>query len=160
MMSIWFLLNSVLLIWAIWNVLTGLSNQVTYVHILLGFSGFILFLFNWTRNAVFSTIRNIDSRETKVKLARISKRILPFHRWVGTTALLLIILHGVTVIHMYGFNPANMKISSGLLASVNLLLLVISGWYRLLFNPTLKSRRLHIGLGISMFTLIAVHFVF
>lgn len=74
-MSIWFLLNGLLLIWAIWNVASGVAVHTSYIHILLGFTGFLFFIFNWTRNAVFSTIRNIENRQTKIRLATMSKRI-------------------------------------------------------------------------------------
>jgi|SRR5699024_2449315 len=159
-MSVWFVFNALLLIWAVWNVSQGLSIHTTYVHILLGFAGFLFFIFNWTRNAVFSTIRNVESRATKVRLARISKRIVPYHRWTGTTALVIILLHGVSVINLYSFDLSNMNILTGMLAALNLLILVLSGWYRLLFDSSLKIRRLHIGLGISMFCFTVLHFIF
>lgn len=159
-MSIWFLLNAALLIWAVWNVAAGLSMHSTYLHILLGFSGFLFFIFNWTRNAFFSTIRNVENRQTKVRLAQMSKRIRPYHRWTGTTALIIIILHGVSVVNFYSFDLSNMKILTGLLASINLLILVLSGWYRLLFDSSLKIRKLHIRLGISMFIFVVLHFIF
>ncbi|KKK32944.1 hypothetical protein WN59_12940 [Salinicoccus sediminis] len=159
-MSVWFLFNAALLLWAVWNVTAGLSTHTTYVHIILGFAGFLFFIFNWTRNAVFSTIRNVESRAVKVKLARMSKRIVPYHRWTGTTALILIMLHGMSVISFYSFDLSNMKILTGMLAALNLLILVLSGWYRLLFDSSLKIRRLHIGLGISMFCLTVLHFIF
>lgn len=159
-MSVWFLLNAVLLIWAVWNVTEGLSVHTTYIHILLGFGGFLFFIFNWTRNAVFSTIRNVESRETKIRLAGMSKKIRPYHRWTGTTALILIMLHGITIINLYSFDLSNMKIMTGFLASINLLVLVLSGWYRLLFDSSLKIRKLHIRLGISMFVFVVLHFIF
>lgn len=159
-MSFWFLLNAALLIWAIWNVTAGLSIHTEYIHILLGFTGFLFFIFNWTRNAVFSTIRNVESRDTKVKLAGMSKRIRPYHRWTGTAALVIIILHGIFIINLYSFDLTNMKILTGFLASVNLLILVLSGWYRLLIDSSLKIRKLHIRLGISMFIFVVLHFIF
>src|SRR5699024_4056290 len=159
-MSVWFVFNALLLIWAVWNVSQGLSIHTTYVHILLGFAGFLFFIFNWTRNAVFSTIRNVESRATKVRLARISKRIVPYHRWTGTTALVLIILHGISIVALYSFDLTNPKILTGFMAALNLFILVLSGWYRLLFDSSLKSRRLHIALCISTFCFTALHFVF
>ncbi|MFC3419354.1 hypothetical protein ACFOLA_07715 [Salinicoccus hispanicus] len=159
-MSIWFLLNGMLFIWAVWNVAFGLSNHSSYIHILLGFAGFLLFIFNWTRNAVFSTIRNAESRQTRIRLAKMSKRIRPYHRWVGTSALIIIILHGSVITHLYGFNLTNMKILTGFLASINLFILVLSGWYRLLIDPRSRIRKLHIRLGISMFILVVIHSIF
>ncbi len=159
-MSIWFLLNGLLLIWAIWNVASGVAVHTSYIHILLGFTGFLFFIFNWTRNAVFSTIRNIENRQTKIRLATMSKRIRPYHRWVGTGAFLIILLHAWAVVALYGFNLGNMKILTGFLASINLFVLVLSGWYRLLVDPRIKIRKLHIRLGISMFILTVVHFIY
>lgn len=159
-MSIWFLLNGALLIWAIWNTAQSLAVHSVYHHILPGFLGFALFIFNWTRNAVFATIRNIDDRERKIKLARFSKKVMPYHRWIGTLSIIIILLHGITVLYVYNFDFTNMKILTGMLASVNLLLLVLSGWYRLLIRHDLMRRKLHIRLGISMFILIILHFIF
>ncbi|GAA3721004.1 hypothetical protein GCM10022378_08880 [Salinicoccus jeotgali] len=159
-MSIWFLLNFILVIWAVWNVASGFSANTPYLHILLGFTGFLLFIFNWTRNAVFSTIRNIGDRRKKIRLAQFSKRIRPYHRYVGTGALIIILLHGFLVIDLYTFDPSNMKILTGTIAAFNLLCLVLSGWYRLLVDPRLKIRKLHIGLGISMFVLVIIHFIY
>lgn len=159
-MSIWFFLNGALLIWAAWNVAQSLAVQSVHHHLLLGFAGFLFFLFNWTGNAVFATIRNVDDRTVKIRLARFSKKIMPYHRWIGTLSFVFISLHGLAVIHLYGFNPGSMKVLTGLLASVNLLILVLSGWYSLLIHHNLKSRRLHLGLGISMFILTALHLYF
>lgn len=159
-MSIWFYLNGALLIWAVWNVIGSLAVHSTYLHILLGFAGFLFFIFNWTRNAIFATIRNIDDRAVKIKLARFSKKIMPYHRWIGTSSLIIILLHGMSVLFLYNFNFTNLKILTGMLASVNLLLLVLSGWYSLLIRHNLKSRKLHIRLGLSMFILTALHLFF
>ena len=38
MMSIWFLLNGALLIWALWNVIESLAVHTTYYHFLFGFT--------------------------------------------------------------------------------------------------------------------------
>jgi uncharacterized membrane protein len=159
-MSIWFFLNGALLIWAAWNISQRLAVQSVHHHILLGFAGFLFFIFNWTRNAVFATIRNVDDRAVKVGLARFSKKIMPYHRWIGTLSFILISFHGLAVIHLYGFNPDSMKFLTGLLATVNLFILVLSGWYSLLIRHNLQSRRLHIGLGFSMFILTALHLYF
>ncbi len=159
-MSIWFFLNGALLIWAVWNAAERIAALPVYYHVLLGFAGFLFFIFNWTRNAVFATIRKTDDRSVKIRLARMSKKIMPWHRWTGTLSLIIILLHGAAVIHLYGFNPGSMKILTGLFASLNLLALVLSGWYSLLIRHNLKTRRLHLGLGFSMFVLTALHLLF
>lgn len=159
-MSIWFLLNGALLIWALWNVIESLTVQSTYYHILLGFIGFSFFIFNWTRNAVFATIRNADDRQTKIKLAKFSKKIMPYHRWTGTLSIIFILLHGISILHLYNFDITNMKILTGLLAGSTMLLLVLSGWYSLLIRHDLMTRNLHRWLGLSLFILTALHLIF
>lgn len=159
-MSIWFLLNGALLIWALWNVIESLTVQSTYYHILLGFIGFSFFIFNWTRNAVFATIRNADDRQTKIKLAKFSKKIMPSHRWTGTLSIIFILLHGISILHLYNFDITNMKILTGLLAGSTMLLLVLSGWYSLLIRHDLMTRNLHRWLGLSLFILTALHLIF
>lgn len=159
-MSIWFLLNGALLIWALWNVIESLTVQSTYYHISLGFIGFSFFIFNWTRNAVFATIRNADDRQTKIKLAKFSKKIMPYHRWTGTLSIIFILLHGISILHLYNFDITNMKILTGLLAGSTMLLLVLSGWYSLLIRHDLMTRNLHRWLGLSLFILTALHLIF
>src|SRR5690625_4840705 len=156
-MSIWFFLNGALLLWGLWNTIQAFTGHAVHYHILAGFIGFLLFLFNWTRNAVFATIRKTGDRSVKIRLARMSKKIMPWHRWVGTLSFIIILLHGAAVLHLYGFNAGSMKVLTGLLASVNLLALVLSGWYSLLIRHNLRTRRLHFGLGLTMFILTALH---
>ncbi|GAB3068197.1 hypothetical protein GCM10027156_18690 [Salinicoccus sesuvii] len=72
----------------------------------------------------------------------------------------MVVLHGLAIIHLYGFDLTNMKILTGFLASLNMMVLVLSGWYRLLIDPRIRIRKLHIRLGISMFILVAIHFLF
>ncbi|MCF3942136.1 hypothetical protein [Oceanobacillus alkalisoli] len=155
-MSIWLYINILLFI----TVLFSLADQYAHlpIHIMFGLAGLFLILFNWTRHAFFSTIRNTPDRKKKIKLATISKRIYPFHRWVGTTALLLIILHAAIIIHRFGFLWMNMKMWSGVGAIITLICMVLSGWFRLYF-PSVKKRRMHIIFGFLLFFFVALHTV-
>lgn len=155
-MSKWFYMNLVLLLIAIWQVVKPFSFPIFSLPILFGLIGFLLFLFNWTRNAVFSTIRNVPERKTKIKLANLSKKVMPYHRWIGTAALVFILLHAAFVLHWYSFSFQNMKMLAGLLAFVNLILMVLTGWRRLV-KPTGRMRQIHLRLGISLFFIISLH---
>ena len=155
-MSKWFYFNIILLILSVWQVVNHFSFPALSIPILFGLIGFLLFLFNWTRNAVFSTIRNTPDRKMKIKFVNISKRVMPFHRWTGTLALVFIVLHAISILHLYGFSFHNSKMVAGLLALLNLILMVITGWWRLI-KPTGKLRRTHLRLGIALFFLIAIH---
>ncbi|QKY70069.1 hypothetical protein [Lentibacillus sp. CBA3610] len=153
-MNKWFYLNVLLLGLGLWKIA---ENNMS-LHILFGALGLLLFLFNWTRHAVFSTIRNTDNRQTKIKLARLSRKIVPFHRWIGTTALILVLIHAALIVNLSGFSWQNIKLLSGLLAGIVLIAMVTSGWMRL-YRSTARKRMIHIWLGITLFFLVALHIV-
>src|SRR5690625_2019176 len=96
-MNKWFYFNFILMMFAIWKIAT--SSLLP--HIIFGGIGLFLILFNWTRHAVFSTLRSPMPRQKKIKYANLSKRILPFHKWIGTTALIMIVIHETLVISTF-----------------------------------------------------------
>src|SRR5699024_1391354 len=124
-MSFWLYINILLFL----AVITMLDYPYTQLplHIIFGLAGLFLVLFNWTRHAVFSTIRQSKDRKKKIKLANLSKRIYPFHRWVGSTAFLIIIVHAWLIIGKYGFLATSWKMLSGIAAGVILLAMVATG---------------------------------
>lgn len=152
-MSKWFLLNFLLLGIIVWNVVHHPNIQI---HIWIGFLGALLFLYNWMRNAVFETIRNVPNRRTKVRLARFSKKVVTIHRWTGNIAFLAIMLHGTLVIYRYGFTIYNVKMLVGVLALLALAFQVLTGWLRL-YKPTIKLRYVHLYTGMTLFFLILIH---
>src|SRR5699024_2202629 len=115
-MSFWLYIN-ILLFLAVTMLLDYPYAQLP-IHILFGLAGLFFVLFNWTRHAVFSTIRQSNDRKKKIRLAKLSKRIYPFHRWVGSTALLLIIVHAWLIISRYGFLATSWKMLSGMAAGI------------------------------------------
>ncbi|WP_085992604.1 hypothetical protein [Oceanobacillus senegalensis] len=157
-MSKWFYANIFLLLLVLYQVMTHYTFSTLSLPVLFGLIGFLFYLFNWTRNAMFSSIRTTPDRKRKIKLANISKKVLPFHRWTGTSALIFIILHAVFIIKWYGFSYSITKMVVGLIACLNLFLLVGTGWLRL-FKPTGKLRKIHLGLGLSLFFLISLHLI-
>lgn len=154
-MSKWFYINIVLLLIAVWQI-TKYPILPGRIHILIGFVGLLFFLFNWTRHAVFSTIRNAPDRNTKIKFANLSKKAMPIHRWTGTTALVIIMIHAVFIIDQFGLQISNIKMTSGLIAGTVLIALVTSGWMRL-FRPTVRKRKAHLYLAMVLFVLITIH---
>ena len=153
-MNRWFILNCLLLIFALWTIFKGHGG----VHIYVGGLGLLFILYNWTRHAVFSTIRSNISRERKIKFAQLSKRVLPYHRWTGTTAFILIVIHVILVIKVFGFQIHNIKFLSGLIAGLTLLAVVTTGWMRL-FRPSHLKRMFHLRLGLTLFFAIIIHLI-
>jgi len=158
-MSKWFYINFIVLMFAIGKLVTSSVPLHAKLPMIVGFSGLLFILFNWTRHAVFSTIRNVPDRKRKIKFANVSKKVLPFHRWTGTTALILIIIHFLLIMQRCGgFHVQNLKMVSGLLAGFCLLAMVTSGWIRL-FKPTVTMRKTHIYIGLTLFFLIVIHLI-
>lgn len=90
----WFFFNSIVLFMRVAG-FTALFLPANLYAILFGFLGLLFFLFNWTRHAVFSTIRTSSNRPAKIRWVNLSKVIRPYHRWIGTSALVMIIIHAV-----------------------------------------------------------------
>jgi len=130
-MSYWFYFNFILFCLLLWKVASHFSFPLLKIHIIFGAIGFLFFLYNWTRNAVFSTIRQAKDRQIKIKLANLSRKAMPYHRWTGTLALVFILLHGIAVWNTFGFTWQNGKMMFGLLALLNLIAMVATGWLRL-----------------------------
>ncbi|MGM8215681.1 hypothetical protein ACLIA0_08890 [Bacillaceae bacterium W0354] len=155
-MSYWFLFNLILLLFSFWKVVTHHSFLSLNISVIFGLLGFLLFLFNWTRHAVYSTIRQHPNRRVKIVFAQLSKKVMRFHRWIGSAALIVIIVHGTLIINKYGFYLQHLKMLSGLLALINLFILVTSGWIRF-YKPSGLIRKLHLCFGLSLFLLISLH---
>lgn len=153
-MSKWFFINLVFLLVALWKIFTGYIG----IHIIFGALGLFFFLYNWTRHAVFSTIRSDVSRKQKIKLAKLSKKVLPIHKYTGTAALIFVLIHASFVISLFGFQFQNLKLLTGLLAGIVMILLVTSGWIRW-FKTTYTIRIVHLTLGFTLFALALLHII-
>lgn len=154
-MSKWFFINSVVLVFALWKITTGSLG----LHILFGGLGLLLILYNWTRHAVFSTIRSNISRQQKIKYAQLSKKVLPFHKWTGSTALFFILIHGGLITNWFGLHVTNIKMLSGLIAAITLASVVIAGWFRF-FKTTYRKRIIHLTLAFCLFGFVLLHLIF
>ncbi|MEI3607409.1 hypothetical protein SPD48_17150 [Pseudogracilibacillus sp. SE30717A] len=153
-MSKWFFINLVFLLVALWKIFSGYIG----IHIIFGALGLFFFLYNWTRHAVFSTIRSDISRKQKIKFAKLSKKVLPIHKYTGTAALIFVLIHASFVISLFGFQFQNLKLLTGLLAGIVMILLVTSGWIRW-FKTTYTIRIVHLTLGFTLFALALLHII-
>src|SRR5690625_548204 len=155
-MNKWFYFNAMLLFIALWKLINKHFFGTFSIHLLFGMIGLLVILFNWTRHAVFSTIRQAKDRATKIKYANISKKVVNVHRWTGTSALLIIGCHAFLTIRHFGMWLPSMKMISGLCASAILLGVVTSGWLRR-FWPSPLKRYVHLYLGFFMVFTILWH---
>lgn len=152
--SIWFFVNAFVLLFALWKIFSSYIG----IHIIFGGLGLLFVLYNWTRHAVFSTIRSDISRKRKIKYANLSKFVLPFHKWTGSTALLLILIHGTLVLQHFDLQWTNWKVITGMIAGIVLICVVGFGWLRW-YRTTVKRRYIHLILGYCLFALVLLHLV-
>lgn len=154
-MSKWFYINFIFLLFVIWKVT---SHQII-LHTFLGGLGMLFILYNWTRQAMFATLRSNISRKRKIKFARLSKKALPFHKWTGSTALVIIALHVKFVLHYFPYQLNNPKIASGSLALLTLCGVVLFGWLRFI-RTTVIRRYVHWTLAYLVIIFALIHLLF
>src|SRR5699024_9319028 len=85
-MNKWFYFNLLLILFVLYKVIFGSHLLVSFI----GGLGLLFVLFNWTRHAMFSTIRSDIPRIKKIKYAKLSKRVLPIHKWTGMSAFIIL----------------------------------------------------------------------
>lgn len=153
-MSKWFFINLAVLLFATWKVTTGYVG----LHVIIGAMGLLLVLYNWTRHAVYSTIRSNINRERKIKFAKMTKSVRKYHQWVGTYSLLFILFHGLFALYQYNFHLNNFKVISGLIAMIILAGVVITGWRRK-WKKTRHQHIIHLSFGFGMFAFILIHLI-
>lgn len=151
-MSKWFFINFLIFIFMIWKVTTGYMTTYT----LLGGLGVLFILYNWSRHALFATIRSNISRKRKIKYANISKKLQRVHKWTGTTALMIILAHATIINYYFDFQLGNVKMITGLLALLTLIGVVIFGWLRHI-HTTVVRRYIHWGLAYALIFFVVLH---
>src|SRR5699024_6361287 len=152
-MNKWFFINVIFLMF------TWIKILIYYhgIHTIIGGTALTLILYNWTRHVVFSSIRSANvSRQRKTSLATLSKRVLPFHTWTGSMALVIGVIHIVFVLQSYGLQMKQFKQVSGLLSVSTLVLLVLFGWLRW-YKTTVSRRYIHWTLGYITIFIIILH---
>lgn len=157
-MNRWFFFNLGLLTIVFWNLIhkeyfNYYQTTITFGIISLGF-----ILFNWTRHAMFSTIRETKNRQRKIKYAQISKKFVRIHKYTGSSALLFVIIHGSISLSTYKFSSYQLKFIFGILAGIALTAVVTAGWLRH-FRPSLRKRYWHLYLAMLMVFLVLIHLV-
>lgn len=151
-MNIWFYINAFIFVFVLWQI----SKTNLSFHIIFGFIGFVFIMYNWTRHALFATIRSNIRREQKIRFANFTKRFGWIHKWSGTSALLFIILHSAFVLNNFPFQSTNSKFVSGLIALLSLFFVVLFGWLRY-WRTTIRRRYLHWTFAYILVFLVIIH---
>jgi len=157
-MNNWFYINLATFLLAVIFFLWNLPKTGTILLAsILGLLGLLFILFNWNMHAIFSKIRQLKKRSDRIKIAKYARKIMPYHMMIGICGLILIIGHLFFVFYSYGIF-INLKILSGILAFIGLIIVSISGYLRRVKASRLR-RLFHLYSSFVLFILIVFHLI-
>lgn len=139
-----------------WGIYKGYESNIILVGKILAQAAFVLFLINVNMYFVFLLIRKSKIRNVKVKLAKISKRMMKYHIPIAITASMLIISHAAIMIYVHYDHLWKVKITSGVITIGVLAVLIHSGLLRR-WKASGKRRRFHYTMAFVFFVTILIH---
>lgn len=157
MIARWLTINVITVIIIIfWSLYQGYDSNYILIGKMIAQAAFILFLINVNMYFVFLLIRKSKVRNVKVKLAKISKRMMKYHIPIAVTATSLIIIHTAIMISVELDHLWKAKTTSGALTLGILLLLLYSGLLRR-WKASGKRRRFHHVMAFVFLGLVFIH---
>jgi hypothetical protein len=160
MIARWLTINvSVVCIIILWSLLRGYESNTILIGKIVAQAAFILFLTNLNMYFVFLLIRKSKIRPVKVKLAKISKRMMKYHIPIAITASLLVLFHAAVMINVHLEDLWKPKTISGLLVISLLPVLIFSGQLRR-WKASGKRRKFHYLMAFIFFGFLLFHIFF
>src|SRR5699024_8316616 len=106
-----------------------------------------------------STLRSPNfSRQRQISLATLSERGLPFHKWTGRLALVIVVIHIVLVLQSFRLELRQFKQARGLFPLYTLIFLLLFGWL-CWYRSTVRSRYIHLTLEYIIICIIFLHVI-
>ncbi|SEN25783.1 hypothetical protein SAMN05192533_110192 [Mesobacillus persicus] len=139
----------------IWSQIQGYQSNNIFLGKVIAQVAFVFFLINLNMYFVFLMIRKSKIRDVKIKLARISKKMMKFHVPLAITATTLIICHAVIMFYAQS-DLLNYKTVTGVFLFGVLSILLFSGILRRK-KATGKRRKFHYTMAFLFFGLILLH---
>lgn len=140
----------------LWSFYQGYDSSTIFFGKAFAQAAFILFLINLNMYFVFLLIRKSRVRSVKIKLAKVSKRMMKYHISIALTGLLLIISHAGIMLYVKHDHLWTTKQISGVLSAGVLIILLFSGLLRRQ-KATGRRRRFHYKTAFIFFGLILLH---
>lgn len=157
MIARWLIINIITVILILlWSLYKGYDSSYILIGKLIAQAAFILFLINVNMYFVFLLIRKSKVRNVKVKLAKISKRMMKYHIPIAVTAVLFILIHAAIMISVQLDSLWKAKTTSGAIALGILFLLLYSGLLRR-WKASGKRRRFHYLMAFIFLGFIFIH---
>ncbi len=139
-----------------WSLYQGYDSNYILIGKIAAQAAFVLFLFNINMYFVFLLIRKSKIRNIKVKLAKVSKRMMKYHIPIAITASLLILFHAAMMIYSRWEHLWEVKIISGAVTTCILIVLLFSGLLRR-WKASGKRRRFHYIMAFVFFGFVIFH---
>lgn len=153
----WLTINIVtVLLIVLWSWYQGYDSNYILMGKMVAEAAFCLFLININMYFVFLLIRKSKVRSVKVKLAKISKRMMKYHIPIACTASLLILFHAMNMIYTRLEHLWEAKLIMGAATICILIILLFSGLLRRL-KATGKRRKFHYIMAFIFFGFTIVH---
>ncbi|MGN7398546.1 hypothetical protein ACTHO0_01730 [Cytobacillus praedii] len=157
MIAKWLTINLITVITIIfWSLYQGYDSNYILIGKMIAQAAFILFLINVNMYFVFLLIRKSKVRNVKVKLAKISKRMMKYHIPIAVSAASLIIVHAVIMFSAHFDHLWITKTTSGMFTMCLMLLLMYSGLLRR-WKATGKRRKFHYVMAFLFLGFVFIH---
>ncbi|WP_174732759.1 hypothetical protein [Mesobacillus harenae] len=157
MIARWLTVNLIIvLLIAGWGAYQGFESNYVLFGKLVAQVGFVLFLINLNMYFVFLLIRKSKIRAVKVRLAKISKRMMKYHVAIAVSATALIGIHAATMLYANYGSLLKAKTGSGIFLSGVLGVLLFSGLLRR-WKSSGPRRRFHYRMAFIFFGLLFLH---
>jgi hypothetical protein len=140
----------------IWSHLQDYESNSVLLSKIFAQVAFILLLINLNMYFVFLLIRKSKLRDVKIKLAKISKRMMKYHVAIAVTATTLVVLHAGIMGCSYYEDFFKGKTISGTLLIGILSILLYSGLLRRR-KATGKRRKFHYRMAFVFFGFLFLH---
>ena len=157
MIARWLIINIVTVLLIVsWSLYQGYETNFILIGKMVAQAAFFLVLINVNMYFVFLLIRKSKIRNVKVKLAKISKRMMRYHIPIAITASILVLFHASMMIYARLENLWDITIISGIVTICILILLLFSGLLRR-WKATGKRRRFHFIMAFIFFGFMIIH---
>ncbi|MGM0903240.1 MAG: hypothetical protein ACQEXB_19340 [Bacillota bacterium] len=157
MITKWLTLNLLtIFIIVVWSNLQGYESSSIFFSKIFAQVAFILLLINFNMYFVFLLIRKSKLRDVKIRLAKISKRMMKYHVAIAVTATTLVVLHAGIMLYVHYNNLFKGETLSGAFLIGMLSFLLINGLLRRK-KATGKRRKFHYMMAFIFFGFMLLH---
>ena len=153
----WLIVNSVtILLIVIWSQIQGYDSNYILLGKIVAQAAFILYLINLNMYFVFLLIRKSKIRAVKIKLAKISKKMMKYHVSIAITATILVFGHAGIMLYAHFGKLWIPKTISGTVLIGILGFLLFSGMLRR-WKSTGNRRKFHYSMAFIFFGFVFLH---